>query len=391
MMSLHTPRAALMMVFAGFGTAVGCWAGAIPKVVAATGTDSFHLGIGFTLSSLAGVSAMALGGIIGRRFSNRIVMLGVIPLLALNTLLLLVATEPWLFFASLIAFGAVLGFLDMAMNAEASAIEHDLRRPIFTTFHGCVSIAIALFAIASSFVSTMVNTFATGCLAALVLGVAWLLVYRGVPARRITPGKAGGLSNLPTRLPLVIMGLAVGISVAAETSTLFWSAKLLNDQAPQLAAIAGLGAAFYGACNAVVRFGGDRLRSLFSEIPLMLASLALATAGFIALGFSPSFAVNVIAFAGVGFGLAILCPILFNMAASQVPANRAAGLSFVSLVAGPPRILAPWAFGWIATSQSTSFAFGLCAIILVVAFGLIISLQNLRHSARPIEVSDTPL
>ena len=380
-MNLRTPRAALMLVFAGFGAAVGCWAGAIPQVMAATGTDSFHLGIGFTLSSLAGVTAMALGGIIGRRFSNRVVMLSVIPLLALNTMLLLVATQPWLFFASLIAFGGILGFLDMAMNAEASAIEHDLRRPIFTTFHGCVSIAIALFAIASSFVSTMVNTFATSCLGVLLLGLAWLMVYRNVPARVITSGRAGGLSNLTSKLPLVIMGMAVGLSITAETSTLFWSAKLLNDQAPQLAAIAGLGAAFYGTCNAIMRFGGDRLRSMFSEIPLMLASLALATAGFITLGLSPSFAVNVTAFAGVGFGLAILCPCLFNMAASQVPANRAAGLSFVSLVAGPPRILAPWAFGWIATSQSTSFAFGLCAIVLVVAFGLIISLQSLSHGA----------
>ena len=382
MMNFRTPRAALMLVFAGFGAAVGCWAGAIPQVMAATGTDSFHLGIGFTLSSLAGVLAMALGGIIGRRFSNRIVMLGVIPVLALNTILLLVATEPWLFFASLIVFGGILGFVDMAMNAEASAIEHDLRRPIFTAFHGSVSIAIALFAIASSFVSTLVNTLATSCLAVLMLAAAWFMVYRLVPARVITSGKAGGLSNLSTKLPLVIMGLAVGLSVTAETSTLFWSAKLLNDQAPQLAAIAGLGAAFYGICNAIVRFSGDRLRTLFNEIPLMLASLVLATAGFMTLGLSISFTVNVIAFAAVGFGLAILCPCLFNMAASQVPANRAAGLSFISLVAGPPRVLAPWAFGWIATSQSTSFAFGLCAVILVVAFGLIISLQSLNHGAQ---------
>ena len=381
-MNFRTPRAALMLVFAGFGAAVGCWAGAIPQVMAATGTDSFHLGIGFTLSSLAGVLAMALGGIIGRRFSNRIVMLGVIPVLALNTILLLVATEPWLFFASLIVFGGILGFVDMAMNAEASAIEHDLRRPIFTAFHGSVSIAIALFAIASSFVSTLVNTFATSCLAVLMLAAAWFMVYRLVPARVITSGKAGGLSNLSTKLPLVIMGLAVGLSVTAETSTLFWSAKLLNDQAPQLAAIAGLGAAFYGICNAIVRFSGDRLRTLFNEIPLMLASLVLATAGFMTLGLSISFTVNVIAFAAVGFGLAILCPCLFNMAASQVPANRAAGLSFISLVAGPPRVLAPWAFGWIATSQSTSFAFGLCAVILVVAFGLIISLQSLNRGAQ---------
>ena len=379
MMYFHTPRAAIMMVFAGFGAAVGCWAGAIPQVTSAAGIDSFNLGLGFTLSSLAGVTAMAFGGMIGRRFSNRSVMLGVLPLLALNLTLLLVATSFWLFFASMIAFGAVLGFLDMAMNAEASAIEHDLRRPIFTTFHGSVSITIAFFAIVSSFMSAMVSTFATSILGVAVLGLAWLMVYQSVPASVVTAGRAGGLSHLPSKLPLVIIGLAVGLSIAAETSALFWSAKLLNDQAPELAAIAGLGAAFYGVCNAIIRFRGDRLRARYGEVPLMLASLALAATGFAVLGLSLSFAMNVIAFAGVGFGLAILCPCLFNMAASQVLANRSAGLSFAGLIAGPPRILAPWIFGWVATGQSTSFAFGLCAVLMVVAFGLIISLQSVTH------------
>jgi MFS family permease len=381
MMNFRTPRAAIMMVFAAFGASVGCWAGAIPHVITAVGIESFDLGLGFTLNSLAGVSAMALGGMIGRRFSNRSVMLAVLPLLAVNIILLLLATSPWLFFASLTAFGAVLGFLDMAMNAEASAIEHDLRRPVFTAFHGSVSIAVAVFAIASSFISTMAGTFATSLLSVIIVGLAWFMVYVFVPVRVITPGKAGGLSNLPSKLPLIIMGLAIGLSVAAETSSLFWSAKLLNDQAPELAAIAGLGAAFYGACNALVRFRGDRLRARYGEIPLMLASLALATAGFIVLGLSHSFAVSVIAFAGVGFGLAILCPCLFNLAASQVPANRAAGLSFVSLIAGPPRVLAPWAFGWIATSHSMSFAFGLCALLLAVAFALVASLSSLTRGA----------
>ena len=316
MMNLRTPRAAVMMVFAGFGAAVGCWAGAIPQVITAAGIDSFNLGLGFTLSSLAGVTAMAFGGMIGRRFSNRIVMLGVLPLLALNMILLLVATSPWLFFASLIAFGAVLGFLDMAMNAEASAIEHDLRRPIFTTFHGSVSIAVALFAIASSFVSTMAGTFATSLLSVAVLGLAWLMVYQSVPARVITAGKAGGLSNLPSKLPLIIMGLAVGLSVAAETSSLFWSAKLLNDQAPSWLPSPGwalrfMASAMPSSAFAVTACAQDMARSRSCWL-----RLRLATAGFIILGLSHSFAMNVIAFAGVGFGLAILCPCLFNLAAS---------------------------------------------------------------------------
>ncbi len=74
---------------------------------------------------------------------------------------------------------------------------------------------------------------------------------------------------------------------------------------------------------------------------------------------------------------------------AQVPANRAAGLSFVALIAGPPRIVAPWIFGWVATSQSTSFAFGLCAVLMAVAFGLIISLQNVHYGARRICLTAT--
>jgi hypothetical protein len=64
------------------------------------------------------------------------------------------------------------------------------------------------------------------------------------------------------------------------------------------------------------------------------------------------------------------------MAASQIPANRAAALGFISIIAGAPRIMAPWVFGWIAASQSTSFAFGFCTFALGTAFGLIMLLKN---------------
>jgi MFS family permease len=205
------------------------------------------------------------------------------------------------------------------------------------------------------------------------------MVYAFVPARRRQVSTAGGFAHLPSRLPLVIMGLAVGISVAAETTSVFWSAKLLDEQAPSLAVIAGLGACFYGLCNALIRFTGDYLRGKFGDIRLMLISLATAICGFSALGLSNSFALSTVAFAAVGFGLAVICPCLFNMAAAQVPANRAAGLSFISAVAGPPRILAPWVFGWQAASHSTSFAFGLCGMALVVCFILILVLRQMQQ------------
>jgi MFS family permease len=378
MLTVKSPRAAIMLVYAFFGAAVGAWAGAIPLVSAASGVDSFNLGFGLAASALATAIAMTLGGTIGKYFSNRTILLLVLPLVSIVLFALLTAHSTWIFLASLVAFGALLGFTDLFMNAEASAIEHDLRRPVFTGFHGSVSLGMAIFAIISSVVSTKVGPWAMGLFVALTLVSAWVAVYSLVPPRNLATSKTGGLKSVRQYLPLLVIGLAAGLSISAETSAMFWSAKLLNDQAPALASIAGLGAAFYGICNAAVRFSGDRLRARFGDIPLMLGSLLCAVAGFAGLGFSFSFAWNVLAFALVGGGLAVVCPCLFNMAATQVPANRAAGLGFMSLVAGLPRIPAPWVFGAIAANYTTSFAFGLCAVVSLVALGLIACLRKME-------------
>jgi len=377
MLDFATSRSAMMFVFAAFGATVGCWAGAIPQVMAAADIDNYQFGLGLMASTIATVAAMALGGSIAKFSSNRAALLAEIPLLAVSTVALLTATSPLVFFIGLVLFGAILGFMDLFMNAEASAIEYDVGYPIFTAFHGSVSVSIAVLAIASSFLTTLAGPFATSVLAMAALGLAWVMVYRFVPSRKAHVEKSHGLRLLPSRLPLIIIGLAVGLSVAAETSALFWSAKLLNEQAPSLAAIAGLGAAFYGTCNAIVRFAGDGLRARFGDISIMLASLVMAMLGFVVLGLSSSFTMSVVAFAGIGFGLAITCPCLFNMAAAQVPANRAAALSFISIIAGAPRMAAPWIFGLVAAAHSTSFAYGLCGAVLAGAIGLILYLKLL--------------
>ena len=377
MVSLNSPRAAIMLVFAAFGAGVGAWAGSIPHVTQAAGITNAQLGLGLTASTLCTIIVMSLGGRIGRRFSSRTMMLGLLPALALLTTALLMSTSVPVFFVVISLWGGVIGAIDLFMNAEASAVEHDMRLPIFTAFHGAVSLSLAIFAIVSSYLTTLYGPMATGVAVLPVLFLAWVLVYRNVPARQLSEGRDGGISNLPSLLPLAIMGLVAGLSIAAETSAIFWSAKLLDEQAPTLAAITGLGAAFYGLCNSAMRFSGDHLRARYTDVPVMLGSIILASSGFAMLGLSGSFSFSTLAFAAVGFGLAMICPCVFNMAAAQVPANRAAGLSFMAMIAGAPRVAAPWIFGWMATSHSTSFAFGLCSGLMVVTFGLVIFLNTL--------------
>lgn len=367
-----SPRTAITVVFFTFGTAIGAMAGSMPSVMRSAGMSPEALGFGLTVSTFTTVAAMSLGGRIARHLSNRAVLLAVLPVFAISLLAYLMAQSPVWFFLAVLPMGFCFGLTDLFMNAEAVAIEHDMRRPVFMAFHGAVSAGVAVISILASYLSATFGTWATGLVAMLLFSIAWALVYRMVPARPLAKGEAARLATLPNKRPLILLGIAAGLIIAAETTALLWSAKLLNDQAPALAAIAGLGAAFFGLCNAAMRFPGDALRARLGDMKLMIASLLVSISGFIALGVSSSFAGSVAAFAGVGLGLALLIPCIFSMAAGLVQENRAGALSFVSLLTALPRCAAPSLFGFLAAGLGISVAFGLVALALAGALVLVL-------------------
>ncbi|WP_146256169.1 MFS transporter [Aestuariivirga litoralis] len=376
-----SPRMAITTVFVTFGVAIGALAGSMPSVMRNAGIGAETFGLGLTLSTVLTVGAMAAGGQIARAASNRAVLLAVLPAFAVSLGAYLTAASPTWFFVTIPVMGLCFGLTDLFMNAEAVALEHDLKRPIFMTFHGGVSAGVGVMAVAASWLSTQWGTWAVAAVAAAMFALSWVMVQRAIAPRALATGKAARIGTLPNKTPLMLLGIAAGLIIAAETAALLWSAKLLDEIAPSLAAIAGLGAAFFGLCNAAVRFPGDRMRSLLGEMPLMFASLSVSIGGFVALGLSTSFIVSVAAFASVGFGLALLIPTIFAMSARLVPENRAGALSFVSLLTALPRILAPLVFGMVAARLGIAFAFGLVAVGLLASLALIVSFKRRGHAA----------
>lgn len=374
-----SPRTAITTVFVSFGIAIGALAGSMPSVMRNAGIGAETFGLGLTLSTVLTVGAMSVGGQIARFASNRAVLLAVLPAFALSLGAYLTAASPMWFFITIPIMGLCFGLTDLFMNAEAVALEHDLRRPVFMTFHGGVSAGVGVMAVGASWLSIEWGTEAVAAVAAATFAVAWLFVQRAIAPRPLAAGKAARIRTLPNKTPLMLLGIAAGLIIAAETAALLWSAKLLDEIAPSLAAIAGLGAAFFGVCNAVVRFPGDRMRSLLGEMPLMFGSLLVSICGFVALGLSNSFVVSVAAFASVGFGLALLIPTIFAMSAMLVPESRAGALSFVSLLTAVPRVMAPLAFGIVAARLGTAYAFGLVAVGLLASLGLILTFKRKGH------------
>jgi MFS family permease len=365
-----------MAVFGAFGVAVGVLAGSMAAVTRAAGVDSYGLGLALMLNTIISVVIMSSGGAIARHLPARRALLVSLPLFALSLLMTLAARSPWQFTAGLAALGLAQGWTDVTMNAEGSAIENDLRRPIFTQFHGAVSAAMAATAIVASYLAEEFGPWAAWLAVAAAMAVAWALVRRHVAERPLALRHSARLAGIPNRLPLLLLGLIAGISITAEVTSILWSARLLDEMAPQLARIAGLGVAFFGTCTAFIRFPADGLRSRLGDLPLMTGSILTAILGFAIVGLSGSFAASVAGFAAVGFGTAALVPCTFSLAARLVSANPAAGIGFIAMVAGLPRIAGPWIFGSVSAAVGMGQAFGLFTLALATALVLVLALRR---------------
>lgn len=362
----------MLLTFAAFGSVVGTQVGSLPVLVQQAGVSPWHFGLAGSLGMLANILSLSLGGIVNRFASHRAVLLAALPLVALALFYALTVASIAAFLLSFILLSAVLGAIDLFMNAEASIVEEERRIASFNTYHGTVMLAIAGFALLGSIVSVKIAPWAGILFAVAPLAAAWVAVYLYAPARPPrTPEARKSSSPLPLRL-LAIVGLAAGFNVTCEVAAIQWSGQLLAATAPELAALSGLGLAFYGLCAGTMRLFGDRFRTRYGDLKIMSVSLSVAIAGFIVLGFKPGFWISVFAFAAVGFGLAVIFPSLFSLVGRLAPESRASAMSFASLVSGLPRIALPWALGVIAAAEGVNAVFGALALVATGALLLIV-------------------
>ena len=133
-------RAAVSALFLANGYVVGSWAPKIPSFKADLGIDEGVLGLmilAFGIGSL--VTMPLIGAVIAREGSRRVSVVGglvVAPVLLLLTLM----PGPWTAAAVLVVLGGLVGGMDVAMNANAVAVERRMGRAIMSSCHGWWSV-----------------------------------------------------------------------------------------------------------------------------------------------------------------------------------------------------------------------------------------------------------
>src|SRR5690606_27876299 len=129
-------RWALAAVFFTNGFLVGSWAPQIPVFLTRLQISEFTLGLLILLFGLGALVAMPSCGVLMGRFGSRavvrVISSGAVFGLALVALAPGIATAA----LALLVFGGLVGGMDVAMNANAVAVERRLKKAVMSSSHG---------------------------------------------------------------------------------------------------------------------------------------------------------------------------------------------------------------------------------------------------------------
>lgn len=359
-------RAAVSALFFANGLVVGSWAPKLPAMMA-------RLDIG---ESVAGLLVLALGigsiclmpvfgALVARRGSAHAVKLAAV-LFAPSLIWMSLAPTVWAVAATVLVFGGLIGGMDVAMNANAVAVERARRRAIMSSCHGFWSLGGLAGAGAGGVAIEALGELGHALIVTLIVAAILTLAF----PRVLQDSPQGEQKHQPLRLPRTPLPYLIGVmalaSMIPEGAILDWAAVYLQREMGASLAVAGWGFAACAGTMAVMRFLGDEIRRRFGAVATLRASALIAMAGLSLAGLAGSPPVALGGFALAGIGIANMVPIAFSAAGNVPGLAQGVGLSVVTTMGYSGILLAPGSIGFLAERTGFSVIYlGLSLLLLV--------------------------
>lgn len=367
-------RWAVAAMFAANGFTMGAWAPQIPLILPRLSITETTLGLLILGLGLGAVGAMLFSGRLIARFGSRTVLRGfalsvipILPAVVFSQSLALTAL-------TMALFGAMAGCMDVAMNAQAVAIERRLGRAIMSSSHGFWSLGGFVGGSAGAWVIAQMGAEGQALLAS---AVAALLVFGAMPfllpdppARHASAIATRRGSLFPRDAGLWLLGAMALFSMVPEGAVLDWAALYLAKELGADLFRSGLGFAFFAGTMAVMRFAGDSLRNRFGAVRTLRVSGLIGAAGLMGGALAPVDTLAIASFALAGFGVANMVPILFSAAGNHVGLPPGQAISTVTMVGYAGILIAPASIGWVAEHAGFRLTYAAMAMLLLLVAAL---------------------
>ena len=363
-------RWAVAALFFVNGCIMGAWAPQIPLLLPRHQISEAVLGLMILMIGLGAVGAMLFAGkIIGHHGSRRTALF--FGTLAIPVLPFVVfAPNLWVLAPAMVLFGATLGCMDVAMNANAVEVERRLGRAIMSASHGFWSVGGfaggAVGGLALDRFGAHQQALGVALLAMIVLVVAsrFLIVEQVAVATADAPKvKTPLLPRLPA---LYVVGAMALFTMIAEGGVLDWAALYLSKTFDTSLGRAGLAFGFFSGAMAVMRFLGDRVRDRFGAVGTLRVSGLIAAAGMLLAAVAPNDTLAIAGFTLSGLGVANMVPILFSAAGNVPGLSPGAGIATVTMLGYSGILLAPSGIGYAAQTIGYRPTYGVIVALLLV-------------------------
>lgn len=383
---LRSARYGAVLTFVLAGLMVGTMTVRIPALTDKLGLSEATVGTILLVWGLGALVTMQSMRRVMARMGSRAVLRAGGPLTALGLLGVAVAPDLPLLLVAVALFGMAFGTVDVAMNAQGSAVEQAYARPLMNGMHAgwCVG-AISAGGLGSLAIAAgLPFTVHVVAIALVSLPVMVLLGRTYLPEPPAVENSATGRRRLP---PIVyLLGAIMFFAFMVEGTVADWNGLYMRDELGAPEALAALGYPVFEAGMLIARLGGDRLRVRFG-VRGMLTVSGVATAGFFAVVLlAPAAMVAVFAMFFVGLGVATISPLTLSLAGTATdtpgPAIAQAGaMGYAGLLLGPVVI------GFLSDSTSLRAALSI-GVVLGVLIALFARLLPRREAAA--EVSPLP-
>lgn len=370
-------RWAVAAMFLANGVVMGAWAPQIPLLMPRHDVTESVLGLLILVLGMGAVSAMLFAGKLIARFGAQAVLS--VFSLALIPVLPMVVFSPnlWLLGLFMAVFGAMVGCMDVAMNAQAVEIERRLDRAIMSSSHGFWSLGGFFGGSAGSWIiarwGSEEQSLVTAAVVAVIVVAAmpFLLPGRPAPAAAAAAGETGrarGPRLFPKDFHVWLLGFLALFSMVPEGAVLDWAAIYLQKELGSDVFVSGLGFAFFAGAMAVMRFLGDTVRNRFGAVQTLRISGLVGAAGLMGGALAPADWMAIASFFVAGLGVANMVPILFSAAGNHPSLPSASAISIVTMVGYCGILVAPSSIGFLAEHMGFRPTYaGLSLLLVVVA------------------------
>jgi MFS family permease len=363
---------AIAAIFLINGLTFSAWVARIPTIAGRLDLGPGAVGLALMALPAGAIVAFPLAGrLVDTRGSAAAVSLFTLILLLALPIVGLAPSLPFLI-AALIVLGFGNEGMDVSMNAQGIEVEHQYKRSIINSLHGCYSLGAFVGAAAGAAAAQLAIPPSLHFLGSSAVGLIALWQIRRwlVPdADEAQPDEPAPAFSLPPRSLWFLGALALCASIG-EGAMSDWSGLYLRDALETSEGFAALGFAAFSVAMLGGRFSGDMLVRRFGAAPLVRGGGLLAAVGLAIAVILNQPGVMLLGFAAVGLGLSVVYPLVFSAAGNhpELPRGRAvasvATVGYSGFLAGPPIL------GWVAELTSLRAILAIVVLLAVVVAAL---------------------